>query len=130
MTPNSPPLMLEVSADRPLHPVTLALLRHVQDAEKQFGSDFVVAGATSRDIVLWHAYGIPAERATRDVDVAVCAVSWDAHAELVKRLEGAGLFKLSERVEHTPTFLDEKVGKPTPLDLVPFGPLQAPEGTK
>jgi predicted nucleotidyltransferase len=122
--------MLEVSADRTLHPVTLALLRHVQDAEKQFGSDFVVAGATSRDIVLWHVYGIPAERATRDVDVAVCAVSWDAHAELVKRLEGAGLFKLSERVEHTLTFLDEKVGKPTPLDLVPFGPLQAPEGTK
>ena len=129
MKPNSPPLMLEVSADRPLHPVTLAILGHVQDAARQSGSDFVVAGATARDIVLWHVYGIRTERVTRDVDVAVCAVSWEAHGELVERLEATRLFKLSERVEHTMTFLDESVGKPTPLDLVPFGPLEAPEGT-
>ena len=121
--------MLKVPADRPLHPVTLAMLRHVVEAAKQMGSDFVVAGATARDIVLWHVYGIPAERATRDVDVAVCAISWDAHGELVERLEATGLFKLSERVEHTLIFLDQTGGKQTPLDLVPFGPLEAPEGT-
>ena len=83
MTVTSPHLSLKVSYDRPLYPVTLALLRHVRDAARQMGTEFVVAGATARDIVLWHVYGIRAERATRDVDIAVCAVSWKAHGELM-----------------------------------------------
>jgi predicted nucleotidyltransferase len=101
----------------------------VRDAVQRLGSEFVVAGATARDIVLWHVYGIRAERATRDVDVAVCVVSWDAHRDLISRLEATGLFKLSGRVEHSMVFEDASVGKPSPLDLVPFGPLEAPEGT-
>jgi predicted nucleotidyltransferase len=129
MTRDSLPLMLEVSADRPLHSVTRAMLGHVRDATTQLASNFVVAGATARDIVLWHVYGIRAERATRDVDVAVCAVSWEAHDNLIERLEATGLFTRSEKVEHTLTFLDRTGGKPTPLDIVPFGPLEAPEGT-
>jgi predicted nucleotidyltransferase len=92
MTTTSPSSTVEVSPDRPVHPVTIALLRHVRDAAQQLGSEFAVAGATARDIVLWHVYGIRAERATRDVDVAVCAVSWDAHRELTSRLEATGLF--------------------------------------
>jgi predicted nucleotidyltransferase len=129
MTTTSPSSTLEVSPDRPVHPVTIALLRHVRDAAQQLGSEFAVAGATARDIVLWHVYGIRAERATRDVDVAVCAVSWDAHRELTSQLEATGLFKLSERVEHSLVFEDASVGMLSPLDLVPFGPLEAPEGT-
>jgi predicted nucleotidyltransferase len=34
----------------------------------------------------------------------------------------------SERVEHSLVFEDTSVGKLSPLDLVPFGPLEAPEG--
>jgi predicted nucleotidyltransferase len=129
MTTTSPSSTLEVSPDRPVHPVTIAPLRHVRDAAQQLGSEFAVAGATARDIVLWHVYGIRAERATRDVDVAVCAVTWDAHRDLTAQLQATGLFKLSERVEHSLVFEDASVGKPSPLDLVPFGPLEAPEGT-
>lgn len=128
MTVTSPPTSLKVSLDRPLYPVTLALLRHVRDAARQMGIEFVVAGATARDIVLWHVYGIRAERATRDVDVAVCAISWKAHGELIARLEATGLFKADARIEHSLTFEDSAVGKPAPLDLVPFGPLESPEG--
>ncbi|SDI75712.1 nucleotidyl transferase AbiEii/AbiGii toxin family protein [Paraburkholderia phenazinium] len=129
MTPASPHFNLKVSEDRPLHPVTIALLGHVRDAAQQMGADFVVAGATARDIVLWHVYGIRAERATRDVDVAVCAISWTAHRELIARLEATGFFKADAKAEQSLTFEDTAVGKSAPLDLVPFGPLEAPEGT-
>jgi len=97
----------------------------VREAARQLGTEFVVAGATARDIVLWHAYGIRAERATRDVDVAVCAISWKAHGELIARLLATGLFKADTRIEHSLTFEDDKVGKPIPLDLVPVVALPA-----
>jgi predicted nucleotidyltransferase len=129
MTQNSLPSTLKVSEERPLHPVTLAMLRHVRDTAVQLGSEFVIAGATARDIVLWHVYGMRAERATKDVDVAVCAVSWGAHGELVKKLESTGHFKRSERVEHSLLFVDPADGKSIALDLVPFGPLETPAGT-
>jgi len=76
MSSTSPNANAKVSEERPAHPATVALLRHVRDAADRRGIDFVVAGATARDIVLWHVHGVRAERATRDIDVAVCAISW------------------------------------------------------
>lgn len=73
------------------------MLRHVRDAAQHLGTRFVVAGATARDMVLWHVHGIPAERATRDVEVAVYAVSWRVGAELVGLLEATGKFKANPK---------------------------------
>ena len=78
--------------------------------------------------MLWHVYGIRAERATRDVDVAVCAISWKAHSKLIARLEATGFFKADAKAQQSMTFANAAVGKPAPLDLIPFGPLEAPEG--
>jgi predicted nucleotidyltransferase len=57
-------------------------------------------------VILWRVYGIRAKRQTFDVDVAINAVSWDVHAALV----------------------DPALGPPVPLDLVPFGGVEAPAG--
>jgi predicted nucleotidyltransferase len=122
-------LSLKVAEERPVHPVTAALLARVQEAAHQLGVKFVVAGATARDLVLWHVHGIRAERATRDVDVAVCAISWDAYGALIAGLEQTGLFRASIKAQHTLVFDDPDVGRPVPLDLVPFGDLEAPEGS-
>ncbi|MFM0070266.1 nucleotidyl transferase AbiEii/AbiGii toxin family protein [Paraburkholderia sediminicola] len=122
-------LSLKVAEERPVHPVTAALLAHVKEAAHRLGVTFVVAGATARDLVLWHVYGIRAERATRDVDVAVCAISWDAYGALIAGLERTGLFRASTKAQQTLVFDDPDVGHPVPLDLVPFGELEAPEGS-
>jgi predicted nucleotidyltransferase len=122
-------LSLEVADERPVHPVTAALLAHVQATAHRLGAKFVVAGATARDLLLWHVYGIRAERATRDVDVAVCAISWDAYSALIAGLERTGLFRASTGAQQTLMFEDPDVGRPVPLDLGPFGELEAPEGS-
>ncbi|WP_345817095.1 nucleotidyl transferase AbiEii/AbiGii toxin family protein (plasmid) [Paraburkholderia sp. PREW-6R] len=128
MTNTSPPSSLEVSNERPLRPETRMLLRHVRAAAGQLQTDFVVAGATARDLTLWHVYGIQAERRTFDVDVAISVVNWDAHAALVELLRATGYFTPSSRDQHAMTFEDPDVGPPVPLDLVPFGGVEAPEG--
>ncbi|MGF6241051.1 putative nucleotidyltransferase [Paraburkholderia sp. GAS38] len=78
--------MLKVSVERPVEPLTIALLRDVKGACAQLGTRFVLAGATARDILMWHLHDIKAPVATRDVDVAVCAVSWEFHDMLIDLL--------------------------------------------
>ena len=78
--------MLKLSVERPVEPLTIALLRDVKGACAQLGTRFVLAGATARDILLWHLHDIKAPVATRDVDVAVCAVSWEFHDMLIDLL--------------------------------------------
>jgi predicted nucleotidyltransferase len=78
--------MLNVPAERPVEPLTIALLRDVKDACAQLGTQFVLAGATARDILMWHLHDVKAPVATRDVDVAVCAVSWEFHDTLIDLL--------------------------------------------
>lgn len=125
----SPPACAAGGAEeRPLHGETHALLRHVRDVDPQQNTSFVVAGATARDLVMWHVYGTHAERATRDVGVAVCAVSWDAHDELVALLVATGYFKQHHEKRHSLIFHDPNVGSHVPLDLVPFGEIEAPAG--
>src|ERR1700709_121193 len=78
--------MLEVPLERPVEAPTIALLCDVKDACAQLGAKFVLAGATARDILMWHLHDLKATVATRDVDVAVCAVSWEFHEALTELL--------------------------------------------
>ncbi|AJY13585.1 nucleotidyl transferase AbiEii/AbiGii toxin family protein [Burkholderia dolosa] len=119
---------LEVDPHRPLEPAALALLQAVGTACARVDAAFVVAGATARDILMWHVYGIRPVRATRDVDVAVCAVSWPFHAGLVDALVATGRFARAPKQQQKLLFDSGGAGWRTELDLVPFGPLEAPPG--
>nr|WP_328807278.1 nucleotidyl transferase AbiEii/AbiGii toxin family protein [Paraburkholderia elongata] len=102
----------------------------MSEATRGINTPFVVAGATARDILLWHVYGQRPDRATSDVDVAVCAVSWDAHESLIAALEATGCFKRDENAQQRLIFTDPAVGRSMPLlDLVPFGQIEQPEGS-
>lgn len=63
--------MYSISSDRPLASVTLSILRVVDRVAKTHGVDYFVIGATARDILLTHVFGMPSGRATRDVDFAL-----------------------------------------------------------
>ena len=69
--------MLSVKADRPVDPLTLAVMREVDALARQMKLTYFVCGAAARDIVLQHVYGIETGRATADVDFAIAVENWE-----------------------------------------------------
>lgn len=63
--------MHSVRADRPVDAVTHSILREFDHAGRALGIDYFLAGATARDIMLTHVFGIDPGRITRDVDLAI-----------------------------------------------------------
>ena len=53
---------------------------------KELGVDFLVVGATARDLVLVYGYDCTIERGTTDVDFGMNVASWDEFNALRARL--------------------------------------------
>ncbi|MGV6817587.1 MAG: nucleotidyl transferase AbiEii/AbiGii toxin family protein [Thiotrichales bacterium] len=96
---------------------TLKLVAQVADG---LDIQFVVIGATARDLVLHCCYGAEIQRATRDIDFAVQVESWAAFEKLTSALAQHGYRKV--KVQH-------RLKSPTggTIDIVPFGSLQSGE---
>jgi len=120
--------MLKVPAERPVDPLTIALLRDVKDACAQLGTQFVLAGATARDILMWHLHDIKAPVATRDVDVAVCSVSWEFHDKLIDLLLQTQRFRRHPKQQQKFLFKRSPHDYEIELDVVPFGQIEGPRG--
>jgi predicted nucleotidyltransferase len=120
--------MLKVPAERPVEPLTIALLRDVKDACAQLGTQFVLAGATARDILMSHLHDIKAPVATRDVDVAVCAVSWEFHDMLIDLLLQTQRFRRHPKQQQKSLFKRSPDDYEIELDVVPFGQIEGPPG--
>jgi predicted nucleotidyltransferase len=71
-----------VNKSRPVDPVTLHILSVVNRVAAELGLPYIVVGATARDLLLFHVFGIPVTRATADVDFAMAMDSWDRFREL------------------------------------------------
>ena len=63
--------MLCVRPDRPIDPLTLAVMREVDKLVKELGLPYFLCGAMARDVMLQHVHGIDTGAATRDVDFGV-----------------------------------------------------------
>lgn len=113
--------MLQVKPDKPLSPalspVLLALMYALDNSATALNAPYFVIGATARDILLEHVYGLETTRATRDVDFAVAVSSWDEFNELKTRLIATGAFMPGEAAQRL-MFGDGPAAYP--LDLVPF----------
>ena len=81
--------------------------------------DFLVVGATARDMVLVYGYGATIERGTTDVDFGMNVASWDEFSALRARLLEAG-YKADAHKSHRLSREDEK-GLRREIDIVPFG---------
>ena len=68
--------MLSVAPERPLAQLTLEVLTLVERLAHGLGLEYFVAGATARDILLYHVFGIEPGRATLDVDLGIALDSW------------------------------------------------------
>lgn len=65
-----------IRADRPVDHVTIDILRAVAEEALAEQVDYMLVGATARDILLTHVFGLSARRATYDVDFAIAVKDW------------------------------------------------------
>jgi predicted nucleotidyltransferase len=120
--------MLSVARERPLDPETLEILRQVDRAARELAFDCFVVGAMARDILLTGVFGLPAGRATRDVDLALAVEGWPQFEAIKARLVGTGAFNSDERVAQRLYYRAASAGRGHPLDLIPFGGVELPGG--
>jgi predicted nucleotidyltransferase len=95
-----------VDESRPVDPATLHILSVVNRAAAELELPYIVVGATARDLLLFHVFGIPVTRATADVDFAVAMDSWKRFRELRAALITSGHFregKMEQSTQHRPT---------------------------
>jgi predicted nucleotidyltransferase len=85
---------------------------------------FYLAGATARDLLLLHGYGIDVGRQTRDVDLALAVEDWK-HFEVLR----AGLLT-SDRFEPLGEAAHRlRFNGWLEVDLIPFGAIENPDRT-
>ena len=92
----------------------------IADIAEQNKLPFFIIGATARDIIFEHAYGIKAPRATRDVDLAVQVARWQDFERLKENLIATGELVNDEKMIQRLRYHDQ-----IPVDIVPFGDIEA-----
>ncbi|MGN6388723.1 MAG: hypothetical protein ACTHL1_04365 [Burkholderiaceae bacterium] len=102
----------------PLDPTALEILRAMTDEAASAGIECMIVGATARDILLTHVFGIPARRATHDVDFAVAIENWDQFEQMKSRLAARKGFEPSSRMKQRLYYLGDEKEHGHPLDLV------------
>jgi predicted nucleotidyltransferase len=96
-------------------------LQHVAAVASELGIPFFVVGATARDLILRHGFGIEPGRATRDVDLGFRVASWDQYQALrVALIE-------TEHFDPIETKQRLRFRGIIPVDVLPFGPIADPE---
>jgi predicted nucleotidyltransferase len=105
-----------VPEERPVPEPILRILAVVHSVATEQECPYVVVGATARDLLLFHIFGIPASRATRDVDFAFAVEGWDKFHRILSALLATKEF-VPSKVEHRLYFKESDI----PIDLIPFG---------
>lgn len=113
--------MLSVAPDRPVDPLAIAILKQVDPVARALGIDYLVTGATARDILLVGVFGLETGRGTRDVDLAIAVDGWPQFETIKTRLVETGVFEADEQVIHKLFHLPSRGRRGYPVDLIPFG---------
>jgi len=85
---------------------------------REVNATYFVIGATARDLLLEHVYGMQPLRATRDIDVAVAVRSWEEYEAVLMHLAEKHGF-VRQREPHRLRRQDLVV------DIIPFGEIAA-----
>lgn len=116
--------MNKLNLRHPLDGATLAILRRLRSILEAEGRTYFLVGATARDVLLKHVFGIDTGRATRDVDFAIALESWEAFERIRQALIADGHFSQLPGTA-IQRFYDDKH---YPVDLIPFGAIEGATG--
>ncbi len=106
----------------PLKPGFEPVLTLITDSTRKTEIPFFIAGATARDLVLYHVFGRDPGRQTRDIDTGILVPDWDAFYRVKQALLDAGLTV----TKRTHRLHDPDSGMP--IDIIPFGAIADAEG--
>ncbi|WP_028492466.1 nucleotidyl transferase AbiEii/AbiGii toxin family protein [Thioalkalivibrio sp. ALE19] len=109
-----------------IDPLLAEVLGEVESLAAELGIPFVVVGATARDMVLHHGFGLEVRRATRDIDLALEIAHWDTFQGLEKGLLATGRFRTDRAAQR---LLYIAAQQPVRVDLIPFGGIERPAHT-
>ena len=116
--------MLTIKKDFPMEPEVLEVLRYIQDATKKMGVSYLLVGGRAVDLLLHNVHGLPIYRPTEDIDFIVALKSWEEFNYLKNQLIKTGDFK-NDSKKCQRLIYKEKM----PIDLLPFGKLEKPQGS-
>jgi predicted nucleotidyltransferase len=91
----------------------LQILKKVADS---LGVNFFVVGASARDFILRHQYGIEPRRKTGDIDLGVEVASWEQFKTLFEELISTGQFSPASERQSLRCGI-------VLIDILPFGPI-------
>jgi hypothetical protein len=100
-----------------IDPLTVAALSALKSVADYCDSPFFMIGASARDFILKHCYGIEPRRLTTDIDLGVQVADWAHFHKLTGALMATGKFlpdPSQKQRYHYGSVL---------IDLVPFGPI-------
>lgn len=113
--------MYTIRHDKPVNPVLLEILATVHTITQELGCDYLLVGATARDMLMTHVFGLDTRRATHDVDFAIALENWDQFQALKTALVASGTFIPATDKVHLLLYKPAEYDKAFPLDLIPFG---------
>jgi predicted nucleotidyltransferase len=118
--------MLKIHPARPLPHETAVILASVAKVAQTSGIEYLLIGATARDIMLEHVFGITSLRATRDVDFALAIRNWAEFSQIKNDLAALGKFSADKVREHRLYYDAARFGASRPIDLIPCGAIEGP----
>lgn len=116
--------MYTILSDKPLDPVTLVVLTILHQIAKKQKASYFIIGATARDILMTHIFGIHAGRATRDVDFAIALENWNQFDIVKQAFVDSGDFQQAGGGAHRLYYRHREFGTAYPMDLLPFGGIE------
>jgi predicted nucleotidyltransferase len=127
MTVSSKPLLIRT--DCPIDPLTLQIIRLIDSILHGAGIPYMLVGATARDLLLHHVYGLPVTRATYDVDFAILVDSWEQFATVKQLFLKVPGFIDKGRDKQRLFYQRAPAAPETNIDIIPFGKLEGGDRT-
>lgn len=104
-------------------PTTKFVYDDMAAAAHSVGADWLVVGATARDMIYHAAFGLEIKRATADIDFAIDVDNWDTFKAIKKSLVEDYGFSRSKS-EHRLVLPNSKLW----IDIIPFGAIADADG--
>ncbi len=101
--------------------LTIAIFDAIVTVTRANDIGFFLVGATARDLILHHGYGIAVRRATEDIDLGVQVSDWAEFGRLKEELLQISGFESAKESQRL--LFQNRI----PVDIVPFGDIQGQE---